>query len=77
MPSPTQWVKSLGRCDGVDRLTGGQKAGREKAAGPSKTRREAGANQATAPQDPRGMVKAELLEVQSRSGYKTPRYKAG
>ena len=30
-----------------------------------------------APQDPRGMVKAGLLEVQSRSGYKTPRYKAG
>ena len=32
---------------------------------PSKTRREAGANQATAPQDPRGMAKAEMLEAQS------------
>ena len=29
MPSPTQWVESLGRCDGVDRLTGGRKAVRD------------------------------------------------
>ena len=65
MPSPTEWVQSLGRCEGVDRPTGGRKAAREKAAGPSKTRREAGANQATAPQDPHGMAKAELLEAQS------------
>jgi hypothetical protein len=65
MPSPTEWVQSLGRCDGVDRLTGGRKAGREETAGPSQTRREAGIDQATAPQDPRGMAKAELLEAQS------------
>ena len=30
-----------------------------------------------APRDPRGMVKARLLEVQSRSGSKTPRHNAG
>ena len=53
------------RCAGVDRQTGGRKAGRERAAGPSQTRREAGANQATAPQDPCGMAKAEMLEAQS------------
>ncbi len=35
MPSPTEWVKSLGRCDGVDRFTGDRKVGREEAAGPS------------------------------------------
>jgi hypothetical protein len=30
-----------------------------------------------APQDPRGMVKATLLEVESRSGSNTPRHNAG
>jgi hypothetical protein len=65
MPSPIQWVESLDRRDRVDRLTGGRKAAWEDATGPSKTRWEAGANQATAPQDPHGTAKAKLLQAQS------------
>jgi hypothetical protein len=63
--SPVQQVESLGQRDRVNRHTGGRKAGREEAAGSSEKRREAGANQATAPRDPRGKVKATLLEAQS------------
>ena len=58
-----QQVESLGQRDRVNRYTGGRKAAREEATGSSQKRREAGANQATAPRDPRGMVKATLLEA--------------
>ena len=36
-------------------------------------RRQARVSEPNAPQDPRGMVKARLLEVQSRSGHSQPR----
>src|SRR5512135_1773885 len=63
--SPVQQVESLGQRDRVNRYTGGRKAAREEATGSSQKRREAGANQATAPRDPHGKVKATLLEAQS------------
>ena len=65
MSSPVQQAESLGQRDRVNRSTGGRKAAQEEATGSSQKRREAGANQATAPRDPRGKARAELLEAQS------------
>jgi hypothetical protein len=65
MSLPVQQAESLGQRDRVNRYTGGRKAAREEATGSSEKRREAGANQATAPRDPRGKARAELLEAQS------------
>ena len=65
MSSPVQQAEPLGQRHRVNRSTGGRKAAREEATGSSQKRREAGANQATAPRDPRGKARAELLEAQS------------
>jgi hypothetical protein len=66
MQSPVQQEETLGRSVRGDRLTGGRKAAREEAAGPSQKRRMARAiRQAIVSRAPTGMVKTGLFEAQS------------
>jgi hypothetical protein len=66
MQSPIQWEESLGRCVRGDRFTGGRKAAREEATGPSQKRRMARAiRQAIVSRAPTGRVKTGLFEAQS------------
>src|SRR3954454_3931200 len=57
MQSPIQWEETLGQCVRGDRFTGGRKAAREEATGPSQKRRMTRAiRQAIASRAPTGRV---------------------